>query len=139
MSKKVTSAVAVAIDWAKVRRLRNSKVPWKKIADDTGYSEKYLRKEFSVINKISPLIEDKHALDDFKANRPDILAEKGRQCIKAISRDKLEKASAYQLTGMASLFQQMERLERGESTANIHSLTAILDRLDKRDLPPMGG
>ena len=58
-------------------------------------------------------------LKSFKDNRADILAALQAQIVKHITPEKLQKASAYQLTGMMSLLHNQERLERGQSTENI--------------------
>ena len=58
-------------------------------------------------------------LKSFKDNRADILAVLQAQIVKHITPEKLQKASAYQLTGMMSLLHNQERLERGQSTENI--------------------
>ena len=58
-------------------------------------------------------------LKSFKDNRADILAALQAQIVKHVTPAKLEKATAYQLTGMMSLLHNQERLERGQSTENI--------------------
>jgi len=55
----------------------------------------------------------------FKKKRADIFAALQQRCIRQITDEKLEKATAYQLVGMTSLLHDRERLERDQSTHNV--------------------
>ena len=56
---------------------------------------------------------------DFKTARGDVLAGLQNRIVQHLTNAKLQKSSAYQLTGMLGILYDKERLERGESTSNI--------------------
>lgn len=58
-------------------------------------------------------------LDRFKTNQADLLTIRRHRIAKALTDEKIQKMSAYQLVGMDSVTLQSERLIRGESTENI--------------------
>ncbi|MCP3681632.1 MAG: hypothetical protein GY861_02985 [bacterium] len=68
----------------------------------------------------------------YKNNRADILAFKGAQTLKYLTVDEIKKSSAYQKVGMYGILQTHERLERGQSTANVayKDLSANMAELD---------
>ena len=76
----------------------------------------------NISNRLKPYLDEIETLDVYKAHRADVIALKGKEILKNITPDKIEKASAYQLTGMYSILYDKERLERGESTANIANI-----------------
>ena len=80
---------------------------------------------------------DIDCLPSYKGHRADIIALKGREIINNITSAKLEKASAYQLTGMYSLMNQAERLERDLSTQNIATIHSDIEAIRKetKELP----
>jgi hypothetical protein len=59
------------------------------------------------------------ALTEFKDHRADLFALKQLEMLSNINEDKLKKASARDLTVAIGILHDHERLERGESTANI--------------------
>lgn len=65
------------------------------------------------------LIKDPQALEEFKKNRADILAEKQREIVAAMTTDKIEKASLGTLALAKCQLYDKERLERGLSTGNL--------------------
>ena len=73
----------------------------------------------NISNRLKQLDYVPGYLKSFKDNRADILSALQAEIVKHITPDKLQKASAYQLTGMMSLLHNQERLERGQSTENI--------------------
>jgi len=83
----------------------------------------------AVHQRLQPYAEELENLEDYKEHRADILALKGRQILKNIDNDRLEKASAYQLAGMYGILYDKERLERGESTHNIASIHSDIQEL----------
>ena len=76
----------------------------------------------NISRRLQPYQDDIDNLDLYKTHRADIIALTGRQILKHLTPDRLEKASAYQLAGMYGILYDKERLERGQSTANIHSI-----------------
>jgi transposase len=73
----------------------------------------------TISNQLNKYITDGIDLEFYKRNRADILASKGMQILKSVSQKDIEKASAYQRIGMYGILYDKERLERGQSTANI--------------------
>lgn len=73
----------------------------------------------TVLHQVQTYINDGINLDFFKQHRADIFASKQAQILKSLSQKKIEKATAYQLTGMMGILYDKERLERGQSTQNI--------------------
>ena len=73
----------------------------------------------NISNRLKALDYTPGYLKSFKDNRADVLSALQAQIVKHITPEKLQKASAYQLTGMMSLLHNQERLERGQSTENI--------------------
>ena len=73
----------------------------------------------NISNRLKQLDYVPGYLKSFKDNRADVLSALQAQIVKHITPEKLQKASAYQLTGMMSLLHNQERLERGQSTENI--------------------
>ena len=73
----------------------------------------------NISNRLKQLDYTPGYLKSFKDNRADVLSALQAQIVKHITPEKLQKASAYQLTGMMSLLHNQERLERGQSTENI--------------------
>lgn len=80
------------------------------------------------------------AIDLFKKNRADILAGLQRKIIKCLDANTLKKASASQLFMGLGVCYDKERLERGESTANIASQNtiAVLQLRARQDTVPPG-
>lgn len=73
----------------------------------------------NIVQRLQDVSDELDTLPDYKKHRADILAIRGRRVLNNITDAKLEKASAYQLTGMFGIINQHERLERGESTSNV--------------------
>jgi hypothetical protein len=73
------------------------------------------------------------ALDEFKTNRADILMLKQVSALRHMSEDKFKKASARDLAVVMGILHDHERLERGESTANMDvSLLGLIGQLSER-------
>ena len=73
----------------------------------------------NIVERLQTVSDEIDTLPDYKKHRADILAIRGRRVLNNITNEKLEKATAYQLTGMFGIINQHERLERGESTSNV--------------------
>ena len=71
------------------------------------------------ILQANPLISDPIALENFKKNRADILADVQRKIVEAITPEKIEKASLGTLALAKCQLYDKERLERGLSTGNL--------------------
>lgn len=61
----------------------------------------------------------KQELTDYKANRADLLALKGKSALESITHDKLQKAAPSQAAAVFGILYDKERLERGQSTENV--------------------
>jgi len=73
----------------------------------------------NIVQRLQTLTDDVDSLDSYKIHRADILALNGRKLLSKITDEKLQKASAYQLAGMYGILYDKERLERGQTTANV--------------------
>ena len=73
----------------------------------------------TVHERLQGYIPEDSNLSAFKLNRADIMAAKQEQILKSLSQDDIQKASAYQRVGMYGILYDKERLERGQSTANV--------------------
>jgi hypothetical protein len=73
-------------------------------------------------------------LDKFKNNQADLYSIRRLRFAKHMTDEKIEKMSAYQLTGMDSMVLNQERLIRGESTENIAyaDMTRAQELVDKQ-------
>ena len=85
----------------------------------------------NVSRRLQPYKDDLDTLDLYKHHRADIIAIKGKQILNNITPDKIQKASAYQLTGMYSILFDKERLEREQSTANVSVRMATIAALQR--------
>ena len=79
----------------------------------------------NISRRLSELDYNPGFLKSFKSNRADVLAYYQSEILKYLTPDKLEKASAYQLTGMFSIMYDKERLELDKSTHNISYLDVV--------------
>ena len=70
-------------------------------------------------------------LKNYKNHKADIIDFKASEVLKHLTPSKLEKASAYQLTGMYGILNTHSRLEHDKSTQNIATLTDDLAELRK--------
>jgi hypothetical protein len=129
ITKSNTKKVTTQIDWPNIRQLRKVDTPWKKIAEATGYSAQYLRKEFSLLKNLSPLVKDPEATEDYKKNRADILADMGRRLLAGVTPEKIEKARVGELILAHAQISDKERLERGQATQNVAHIN-ILKKLE---------
>lgn len=124
------------MDWALIEKQIEQGIPKIHIAASLGLSQAAFQNRISrrvTLSNIVPIKENKQALDKFKKDRADILADKQRQILDAVTDEKIEKATAYQLTGMFSLLYDKERLERGMSTDNVTLVQRIIGM--SNDLP----
>ena len=69
--------------------------------------------------RLAPFMEAIEHLPAIKEHRADLLTVYGHTMLATLSAGDIQKASAYQRVGMAGLLHNMERLERGQSTANV--------------------
>ena len=69
--------------------------------------------------RLAPFMEALEHLPAIKEHRADLLTVYGHTMLATLRPEDIQKASAYQRVGMAGLLHNMERLERGQSTANI--------------------
>lgn len=99
---------------------------YQEIADHYGVTRS------AIHQRLSPLLEDEIDVALYKGNRADIFAGIQARICKNLTDDKLEKASAYQLTGMLGIFHENERLERGQSTANVQQLSILVNKISER-------
>ena len=76
--------------------------------------------------------DEVETLENFKKNRADILAVVQKKLLNSLSDADIKKATAYQRIGMFGILYDKERLERGESTENIHVLTQAISDLQAR-------
>lgn len=79
--------------------------------------------------RLQALDHDITTLSEYKKHKADILTLKGKQILKYIDDEKLQKASAYQLTGMFGIINQHDRLERDQSTSNIATAHALINEI----------
>ncbi len=97
----------------KLKELAKTNLTHEEIAKDLGLERS------TVTKAIKRLGIECAEVEDFKKRRADVFASMQLDAIKAITPEKLEKSSAYQLYGMTSLIYDKERLERGLSTDHI--------------------
>ena len=71
-------------------------------------------------------------LKSFKENRADILALKQSVCLDNLTAEKAEKSSNRDLAVTFGILYEKERLDRGESTANVSVLSKRLDAAKRR-------
>jgi hypothetical protein len=77
---------------------------------------------------------NKQELDVFVENRNAIVKDKQRQILDAITSDKLEKATAKDLTVCYGIMLDKDRLESGESTSNIASWTTVISKVQHTEV-----
>lgn len=99
-----------------------------------GYSyakvAKYLDCSESLIKQqLKPFKDEIAGNKVFNSSKGQILSIHQQRLLKHMSDDKLKDASAYQLTGMFSIFHQAQRLEQGESTSNTSVLATVVQNL----------
>jgi len=73
----------------------------------------------NISERLSPLMDNIDALPAYKEHRADIIDIVQQQILNNMTESKLEKMSAYQLSGMYGLFYDKGRLESDKSTQNI--------------------
>ena len=72
-----------------------------------------------VQQRLAPFTEALEHLPTIKEHRADLFTVYGHGILSSLQAEDIAKASAYQRVGMAGLLHNMERLERGQSTANV--------------------
>ena len=82
------------------------------------------RTKQTVQERLKPIIDDIDTIELHKKHRADILALQSRRILKSLTNDDIQKTPAGQRVMMYGILYDKERLERGESTANIASLHA---------------
>jgi hypothetical protein len=78
--------------------------------------------------QISRYVKDVIGLEDYKKNRADIFAEKQKELVNALDASTIKKMQPRDLIIGIGVLGDKERLERGQSTANVANLHAIADR-----------
>lgn len=80
-------------------------------------------------------------LDRYKARRADLLAHKGMTVLAALSEDKVTEMTGLQLATAYGILYDKERLERGQSTANVayQDLTQSLSEIEAEIARLQGG
>jgi len=130
---------AAQIDWELVDKQLKGNKTQRAIAKSLNISAPtfslLLKKRNQELNAV-PMIQNREALDNYKKNRADIYAETGRRLLEGVTEDKIKKARVGELVLAHAQISDKERLERGQSTANINNLVAILDRIDAKGIPP---
>lgn len=76
---------------------------------------------------------ERERIEDYKGNRADFLAGLQEKLLQAITTEDLEKASLRDKVISAGVLYDKERLERGQSTANVSLLSRLID--EAPDLP----
>jgi hypothetical protein len=132
---------AANIDWKLVdKQIHNGKSK-EAIAKDLQLHVVTFRKLFrerSEINETPPILAEQQAIENFKKNRANVFANIQRTCTDILLQDdcaKLKTASAAQLAIVSGTFYDKERLETGQSTANVQTLTMILEAISKDNTP----
>lgn len=82
--------------------------------------------ERNVGKRLEGQLEDWETLPAYKKHRADILTLKQREIIREVTPEKIKEAKLSELTKSHGELHHAERLERGESTANIHSYREIV-------------
>jgi hypothetical protein len=77
---------------------------------------------------------NKQEVDTFVENRNAIVKSKQAEILRALTPDKIEKATAKDLTVCYGILLDKDRLESGESTANIHQWTAIVQASNRKEV-----
>ena len=98
---------------AKFIDLRLKGLSYREIAAIIGCSEA------NVSDRLQPYLQSITHLDAIKRHRADTLAVVGDTVLTSLSGEDIAKASGYQKIGMYGILYDKERLERGQSTANI--------------------
>ncbi len=85
----------------------------------------------NIVERLQAISNDIDTLPEYMIHKADILTLTGKRIINHLTDDKLQKASAYQLTGMFGIINQHDRLERDLSTANTMTVIADIEALRK--------
>jgi transposase len=111
---------------ALVKTLADSGMPYRKIQEIIPVS----------LGQISNIIKEfesnRKLVEYYKKNRADLLAFDQMVYRSHITQEKLEKASARDLEIMRGISHDHERLERGQSTENVHLLIEAIEDLKRR-------
>ena len=97
------------------------------IAKTLGIGERKVRGIVRVIDKHRPNLEM------FKAQRADIFAAEQMEYLEHITDAKLKKATARDLSGMAKLAWEKERIERGESVDNVAVIVKHINAMKEKE------
>ena len=89
------------------------------------------------LGKISDIVKEYEAnkplVEAYKANRADILAHDQMRYSKHITEEKLAKTSARDLEVMRGIAHDHERLERGQSTENVHYIVQAIRSIKQEE------
>jgi predicted DNA-binding protein YlxM (UPF0122 family) len=103
----------------------NHNLSYNEIAEAQGVSKQAIQQ------RLKPLLPTK-ATEEYKANRPDILAEAQLKLLLSLDQTRLKKASVNNLAYAFKEFFACERTERGQSNSNI-ALHVIVEELERTD------
>lgn len=115
-SKKLPMSIIIA-------EMKAGKTP-KQIAETYGYTPAGIRQR---LNRNGFSI---HALKTYKEHRADIFAHIQSQVMGGMTEDKIKAASLRDLAVAANNLHGMERLERGQATANVNIATLSTELAD---------
>ena len=118
-----TSNLSKGISLAKIIELRNKKLSYAQIGKIVGCSKE------NVIQRIKPFQTSIDNLPSIKENRADLLATVSDTILNSLTEADIKKAPAGQRVMMYGILYDKERLERGQATQNIATLSADLEAL----------
>jgi len=108
-----TSRANPIIDLDRAIDLRLKGLTYQEIATIFGVTKS------AVSERLTGYIAENIDVQGFKTHRAEILAGKQAEIIKSLTDDDIKKSSPYQRVGMFGILYDKERLERGQSTANV--------------------
>ena len=108
----------------KLIELRNKGLSYNEIARIVGCSKT------NTFERLAEYSNDIDNLKSFKENKADILAVQQSRLLNNLTMEDIKKSSGYQKVGMFSVLHNQERLERGESTANV-SMNVLSGKIDE--------
>lgn len=109
-----------------IKTLADTGTPYRKIQEATDVSLG------TISNVVREFEVNKPLVDSYKKNRADILAHDQMIYRSHITEEKLKKTCPRDLEWMRAVAYDKERIERGESTENIHVIIEAITDLQKR-------
>ncbi len=101
------------IPLSRIIELRNKQLTYEEIGQIVGCTRQ------NIAQRLQPVMQDVEGLPAWKENRADVLAVYQHKLLNSLTSEELQKASPYQKVGMFGILYDKERLERGQSTANV--------------------